>query len=93
MSYQNRDSILKLFRAISMEPGRFLTPNEIPTQKMPDVMAYLSGTGLSESDVLGVYFVEEFSGSISGFVLTEYALYNIGGFLHDQLSCSYGESA
>ena len=86
MSYQNRDSILKLFRAISMEPGRFLTPNEIPTQKMPDVMAYLSGTGLSESDVLGVYFVDEFSGSISGFVLTEYALYNIGGFLHGSMT-------
>ena len=82
----SREQIIELFRAASMSPGTFYAADEIPAAQMEKVMAYLSGTGVMEDDILGVYAAEEFESSISGYVLTPHTLYNIGSFMQGRMT-------
>ena len=83
---QQNEKIVELFRAAGMPPGLFYSAGEIPEGRLTDVMAYLTGTGVDRKDILGVYIAECFDRSISGYVLTENALYNIGGFMQHSLT-------
>ena len=80
--------IIGMFRAACDEPDKFFTADAIPAQKMERLLRSVSARGVMKSEILAAYLAEEVEDSISGFVLTKDALYNIGYFMVRQLSAS-----
>ena len=77
----NRQQIVELFRAASMNPGKFYAAGEIPAERLKTVKERMAGIGVREDDILGVYLVNKYKDSVYGYVLTDQALYNMDSFM------------